>query len=627
MKDRMSDEDRGAQTPTDLSDRRGPHGDAVKNCLNGQPVRRGQLLMIAAGGEASRAAQILDESADLYGDRALANLMLNRFIPEANRHLQYVAHWYEHPHPTGRLHIGECDFVAIRLARTWYLLSDDPRLEAVTRQATLAFFGACRIDSPYHSENHALIFRVSRYLMAKVMFQERFEAYHRIGAELLAEDGPWLDRFLRYRARQGWGEFDSPGYFGCQWKCLTALHDFCGPAGRLPQGVTPAQREQDFELQRLARMTMDVLLADMAVDSLDGMYCGAHGRMYPPQAMDHRAESCHPHQYLYFGQGDIGAITDVPVDLATSIYAPHEAVVRLALERDSVYENRERKHLHNLFDECPIDPIAGSIRKYTYWTPDYVMGAIQQQDPYPPEVPGGRKHDHDDATPNSWYAHHQQHEWDLSFRTGPRARIFTQHPGRDGEHNYWTGDRGCGCGHFLQHRSSLVALYDIAVDQPCQFIHTYLRRDAFDEVLEENGIIFVRAGEAFAALRLLGGYRWTQEGEWAGCELISDGPRHGVVCEAALLSEYASFAAFRSAFSASPVTYDPANLVLEYQSPRNGHLRLSAGGERRVNGMPLDLEYDTYDAPGMHSAWDSGVIQLSSGIHRLTLDFTANGSD
>jgi hypothetical protein len=581
---------------------------AVERAVDCFEERR-KLLLENTAGPKTTAEQVADPRKDLFGNRAIANLLLGRHAAAANARLRCAAEWFEHPHPAGRDLRGECDFTAMKLCRAWHLFKNTDKLEPATREKIRSFFLTADFQSKYPSENHLLLWRTSRYLMAGEWPDESFKAWGRKGRQLQDEDRAWLDSYIRFRARRGWGEFDSPCYFSPEWECLTGLHDYA----------------PDAELRRLAGMMLDLLLLDMAVDSLNGMYCGAHGRIYTPHALDHSTESTWPLQFLYFGAVDAKAVGSggTLVDTLASPYRPRRIVLEVALGRKAAYENRERKHLHNTEDVMPARPLDGSVRKYTWWTPQFVMGCVQRQDPYPKDSKG------------AWYAHHEQHEWDLSFTAGPRARIFTHHPGRDGnEHGYWTGDLRCGCGHFFQNRGALVALYEIPAGQPCQFIHAYLPKDAFDEVVEEKGWVFVRSGKACAALKLLGGQKWTQDnGEWkklhawtdrqnwGPCELTSPGGRNGAVCEAGSVSDFGSFAAFRAEIAANRLEFDRQKMRLTYGSKRAGELFIDTRGTRRLDGKNAALDYPTYDCPYLRSGWDSGVVEIISGGRNERLDF------
>jgi hypothetical protein len=541
------------------------------------------------------AEMILDTSKDLYSNRAIANLVLHRFLPEVNKRIQHTAHWFEHPHPDGRDKNGECDFAALKLCRASYLFRNSTELEKETRESIEVFFLTQNFKSIYGSENHELMFRVSRYLMAQYFPDKIFKAYGEKGEFYEVEDSKWLKDFLRFRAKRGWGEFDSSCYYGTDLEILLTLFDYA----------------EDPELKHLTEMMLDLLMADISVDSLNGMYCGAHGRIYTPHALDHANEATYPFQYLYFGMISSAQISDKGtfIDPLVSNYRPKQMLIELALDRPTVYENFERKHLHNMSDIRPEHPLEGSIRKYTYYTPQYVLGCVQLQDPYPE---GSAK----------WYAFHEQHDWDLSFATSTRTLIFTHHPGKRGnEHNYWTGDLGCGCGHFFQHKTALICLYDIPATEPYQFIHAYLPKVEFDEVSEINNMIFVRTGDNYAALKLLGGHKWTNEGEWKDKEVISEGGKNGAVCEVGNVNDFGSFKKFCDEISTNKIDFDSKQLQLSYDSKHSGKIAMDAKSLRMLNGKQVSLDYPAFNSPYMESEWNSGLITIKKNGEKMVLDF------
>ncbi|MFC1453002.1 hypothetical protein ACFLSJ_06610 [Verrucomicrobiota bacterium] len=539
---------------------------------------------------------LMSSGGDLYGNRAIAALVAGRFVEEANVRIRRTAEWFEHPHPNGRAHKGECDFAAMKLARLYHMQALRDKIQPANLEAIQRFFIEHDFESVHGSENHALLFRVSRYLMASALPDREFQAYGRLGREVAEEDLDWLERSIRYRAAYGWGEFDSACYINPDFECLINLHDFA----------------PDATLRRLSGMMLNLLLADAIVDSLNGMYCGAHGRIYSKHALDHALENTRQFFCLYFGVLEPQDVTAaILVDILTSSFRPESILADLTLHRTGPYENRERKHLHNPSDTLPVRPVGGSIRKYTYWNESYAMGCVQRQDPYPAGCPG------------SWYAHHEQHQWDLTFAGSTRARLFTHHPGLGRlEHGYWTGDIRCGCGSFFQNRSALIALYDIPQDQPYQFIHAYAPEDAFDDCRRRDGWVFVRKASAAAGLRMVNGHNFTPEGEFVGCEIRSPGSVNGVVCEAGNLKDFGGFDGFISEVLANPVAFDSDNRSLAYQSLRNGRLHLDGNGRRRFDDADADLEYPLFDCPYLKSDWGSGVIEIIFGDRRLTLDFT-----
>jgi hypothetical protein len=443
-------------------------------------------------------------------------------------------------------------------------------------------------------------------LAAQTWPDETFQAYGEKGERLYAEDLACLKCFIRFRARRGWGEFDSSCYFSAVWECLLALHDHCA----------------DTELRHLAEQMLNLRLAAQIVVSLNGMTVGAQGRIYAAHALDHGRESTYPVFYLYFDNVPQTFMTSAgAIDSLVSKFKPHALLTSLALHRKDSYEHRERIHLHNTADVLPQNPTPGSIRKYTYWTADYALGCVQFQDPYPKSCAG------------AWYAHHEQHQWDLSFPTHPQARLFTHHPGKIGfEHGYWTGDLGCGCGHFFQNRTALTALYEIPSNQPLDFIHAFVPRNAFDEVVEEHGWIFVRAGIACAALKLLNGHEWVAASEVddqassdafvpINSEVRSPGRKNAVVCEVGRTNDFGGFDLFRREITGNDLSFDPAQMRLRYVSRRSGTLAMDTHGTRLLNEKPAALDYPLFDCPYLKSAWDEGCAELHWNDQILSFDF------
>lgn len=567
---------------------------SAKKVIEGINQRKKFLLENAAGHDMTSEI-ILDTSKDLFSNRAITNLYMHRFVKEANKRIQHTAKWFEHPHPAGRNKQWECDFAALKLCRASYLFRNSPEFETETRESIAHFFLTQDFKSIYDSENHGFMFRMCRHLIAQLYPEKTFEAYGKTGKVLVNEDAQWIKDFLHYRARQGWGEFDSSGYYSEEWEILLTLYDYT----------------EDKEIKRLTEMTLDLLLADMSVDSLNGMYCGAQGRIYMPQAIDHANEPTYVMQYLYFDlipSEKIGQ-KSTSIDALVSNYCPKELIVELALDRPTVYENFERKHLHNMSDIKPEHPIVGSIRKYTYYTPAYVMGCVQLQDPYPEGSAKG-------------YAFHEQHDWDLSFAASTRSRIFTHHPGNRGnEHNYWTGDIMCGCGHFFQQKTAFMCLYDIPKAESYQFIHAYIPKAEFDEVVEANGFIFVRSQDSYAALKMLGGHVWSTEGEWRNREVISKGAKNGAICEVGSKEDFGSFKKFQDLISANVISFDPKLMLLTYNSKHVGKLTMNTIRLRTLNDKQVNLDYPTFNSPYMESDWNSGLITIKKNGEKMVYDF------
>ena len=552
-------------------------------------------------------APTVEDPINLYGSYSAILLRLGLYIPEGNAVIQRIAEWFDHPHPKGRDLQGEVDFAALELARLYCNLKDSSKLDSLTKTKIKRFFLEFDFKSIYDSENHMLAFLTARYLMAKEFPEELFQAYGKTGAVLSLEDGQHLKQFIRFRARQGWGEFDSGGYQFLVFNTLLTLYD----------------HSENGELVGLSEKMCNLMLADAAVDTVDGLYGGARGRVYDATVLDASRASLNHLQYLYFSIADpqpesgqerllnLNRLSrwEIMNESLFSSFLPMEMVAAIATNRPQPYVNQERKHLHNMADPLPEVPLDGSIRKYLWYTPEYTLGCVQQQDAYPVDLDAGV------------YAKHQQHDWALTISGGTKTRIFTHHPGTSGQHTYWTGDFGCLCTSTFQNESVAVAVFDIPPAESYQKIHAYLPRSEFDEIVEDAGWIFVRKGAVFAALYLSGGYQWTSAGDWDDLEVISSGPKKASVLEVGTAAEFGSFLDFRNQIKLNSVVFDSASMTLTYDSNQAGKIEINHAGMRRVNDVDVDLDYPSYGSPYMQSPWDSGVITLRHGGAETVLDF------
>ncbi len=549
-----------------------------------------------------------DNIINLYGSYSAMCLRLGFHISESNAVIRRIAEWFEHPHPRGLDLQGEVDFAALELARLYVSQKTTGVLEHSTIEVIESFFLEYDFKSMWDSENHTLVFRASRYLMANQLPDEMFLAYGKTGTQLYAEDGEFLKQFIRFRAKRGWGEFDSANYQMLVFNTLLTLYE----------------HSDDAELKELCTKMANVLLVDMAVDSLNGLYGGARGRVPEDVVLDHAKSVLNNIQYLYFDISDPESESGQDRLLGLerlsrwetmnkslfSSFRPMDIVKKIATERNTSYMNKERKHLHNMEDTLPINPLDGSIRKYTWYTPQYILGSVQLQDPYPEGLASGS------------YAKNQQHDWDFSIASGTQTKIFTHHPGDYHKlHSYWRGDLNCLCTNTFQNQTVVLAVFDIKPEKPYQYIHAYLPRAVFDEVVEDSGWIFVRKGDVYAALYLTGGYRWVTAGQWSNVEVISDGSKKASVFEAGLAADFGTFTAFRNEIKTNTVSFDAVTMTLTYDSQRGDKIKINGAGLRQVDDADVDLNYQTYDSPYMQSQWDSGVITLKYGGDEAVLDF------
>ena len=533
-----------------------------------------------------------DIQEDATGEGAVLRLVRGEEIEKANAGLMRSARWFIPPCPLkARDPQGECDFAALKLIRALYMAEE--RLYPETLAQIKDFFFCHNFESKYKSENHMLLFHVSRYLLAQKYPDEQFPVYGKSGRRLLEEDLCFVKDFLQFRARRGWAEFDSYGYMGEDIRALLTLYDFAA----------------ETELHALAEMSLNQLLLDMLADCMGPLYCGAHGRIYTGAALDQMGSRMFSVYWFYFGHPyEEAAKKHTVMELCLSEFVPASYVYDVLEQKPDTYENFESCHLHCISTEIPhkqVPQVEGSINKYTYITPHYAMGAVNFQDPYPADS---------DA---KWYAHHQQHEWELTFPGGTDIKIFTHHPGSFGtegeEHGYWTGDLGCCCGQFYCEKNLLLATYDIPDGQ--QMLINACVPLAYFEHRREGNYLFLNRRGVYVSLWFSNGYERAKDGAYIERELRSYGRRHAVICEVGLETEYGGFSSFIKAITEKEIHFDEAEMILAYDKFQIAH------GVRKREGKDISFPYPTFSSPFLYEAVGSGVIQVHTAQAEIEMDF------
>lgn len=314
-----------------------------------------------------------------------------------------------------------------------------------------------------------------------------------------------------------------------------------------------------------------------------------------------------------------------------SDYYPSKIVCRVAKNRTYPYENRERRHLHqsrgfrDTINRELIASVEGlSIDKYTYVGEDYMLGSVNHQDRYPAGNVG------------AWYAHHEQHEWELTLtgRGEGRAKIFSHHPGNPGYyqiHNQWTGDSYCDCGTHFCTKDTAISMYDIrdeiyvppvghvppkeAFSPKYPGINADIPLELFDEKLLEEKYIFLRYDRLYVMVWFSNGYRFVQEGETAGFEALSDGWKHCFICHVERADGYSSLPEFANAMKRHAIVFDTQNMSVEFMGIQMDYQTRSVCGE--VQKFP----YRLFDSPYLQADYGTGIYRVSDGEMTAVYDF------
>ena len=178
--------------------------------------------------------------------------------------------------------------------------------------------GLWRTYTPYRgdTENHWLQYYASLYLLAQLYPADPAETWFngRSAQENLAEAEAYIAHWVELTTTGGQGEFDSPHYLPFFLAPLAMLYGFAS----------------DPVMRTRSGMMLDYLIADFAVDTLDGLYVGAFSRIYPEPTLERWRNGSTTLAWLLFGTAPFRPDA-INVVLPSAGYRPHGVVLMLAL--------------------------------------------------------------------------------------------------------------------------------------------------------------------------------------------------------------------------------------------------------------------------------------------------------
>ena len=389
-----------------------------------------------------------------------------------------------------------------------------------------------------------------------------------------------------------------------------------------------AEWATDSAMKKRASMMLDYLIADYAPENLDGIYVGAHSRVYDNPVVEKWNNPSSDFGWLLF---NLGRPLDPPDGYVifyalANAYEPPEILKRIATDRSQPYTHYERKRTRNRWRFN--DELHGPVYKTTYVRREYAVGSDQ----------GGI------LQPI------QEHSWDVTWNVpdprGVHNTFFTLHPYSSlqeletyftfqpdiaisgvvsSKKSYDSPDKFVGGSPYetiFQDRDTVIVLYDIAPGARFSHINGFFSKDLADVVDDKSGWIFARGGDALIACRPLQPYSWKLI-DGGGRRLFSPYLKNGMVVQVAPRSEFADMAAFRAAILALPLEFhlEPVPSV-RFRSLRGKTMSFTYGETPRVDDAPLDYaHWPLFGGPFVEAAVDSEQLTLKYGAMRRTLDF------
>jgi len=488
-----------------------------------------------------------------------------------------------------------------------------PAAKAAVREAWRTYF-PLRGDT----ENHWVMYYTSLYLMAQLWPGEPGERWFngKSSAEIAAEAQAWLLHWMELTTTIGQGEYDCTHYLG----------EYAIPMLYL------ATWARDPAMQKRGRMMLDYVLADFAVETLDGIYIGAHARTDDTTVLEKwnclasffgwlLLGNCPP-PAAYGGWGVFFAI-------AAEHYVLPEVIYRIGTDRTGLYTHFERKRTRHRWRHSDVRN--APVYKTAYVTRDYALGSDQ----------GGL------LQPI------QQHSWDLTWAVpdprGVHNTIFSVQPyyGTDelmmyftempdympasvtfqGKPTYISESKLLGGSPFeqiFQQDDALITLSDIPPGAPFRQVNGFFSKDLARVEEDASGWIFAQGGRALIAYRPLAPYEWRPL-EKGGRRLSSPHAQNGTILQAASLDEFAGWEAFKAAIRALPLEMrmSPTPQVA-FTTLRGRKLECAYGAAPRVDGRTIDhaKEWKLFAGPYLNAEVGSRKLTLTHGRLQRVLDFT-----
>ena len=487
------------------------------------------------------------------------------------------------------------------------------------------------------TENHFILFASGAYLAGQLYPDRVFPASGRTGREQMATFRPRLLRWLELRFRSGFSEWLSNVYYPADISALMALIDLA----------------QDEELRKKSRIVLDLMLADMAINSFGGNFGATHGRSYTHK-MNGSKDSTRGIAHLAFGLNRRHTTSKAASMMVVSKNYRVPEVLRLIASdvTTSHAENRQRMGIR--LEEAAswglgLDRIEDGMLLMTmepYAHPLFIELFYNLLNEY-------QWWDHRDFKPFKDYravlddpasraAVAQLYEWDITrnmrpevniytYRTprymlgtaqdwrkgfggdqasiwqatlGMEAVAFTTHPANEEDSgsstpNSWVGDGTLP--RAAQVKNVVISLYDVETReglyysrQP-RYTHAYLPRAKFDDTVKDGNWFFARKDDAFLAL-------WSSDpaADWVPAaetslggggdyEIVATGEKTIWLCELGDAEEYGDFESFKAAIKSASLAADPQTLAISYDSPSQGTIEMSWTGAVLNNGVEVKL--------------------------------------
>lgn len=541
------------------------------------------------------------------------------------------------------------------------MLAGERSLDAASR-ARIAELWRTYWPSRGDTENHWVLSYASLYLAAQTYADAGPDRWFngRSSAENMADARSYLEHWMDVTVAHGQGEYDSPNY----------IEEFAVGLSLL------AGWAKDPAFRHRSKMMLDYLFYDYVVETLDGLYGGAHSRVYPRHIIAPGRTAAAAIGWLLFGLGEYEPserqVTrhqlreELPERgaklIALSGYTPPPILERIARDRTQPYVERELKRTRwRMRHAGPDSFVIGDKRtvpvyKYSYVDRDFILGSSQ----------GGILQPIQQETWSLiWRTDHAVMKCPTFFGTQPYSSevegsmYFPPDPDVVTElivrskADYDSPDKlpgGSPYEQVMQRGTALIALQDIPPTARFQHTTLFFSRDLTRTDVDASGWIFSQGGPVFIACRPFVAGEW-KPNDWTGflrgggggilisgdfsewgvghrC-YVSKALQNGYVVQVAPARDFGSFEAFKAAVRALPLSFSLNPTPEATFTGLDGSVLHARYGETpQANGHPLDYaHWPLFDSPFGRAEPGERRLTIRHGTESYVLDFKNNRSE
>jgi hypothetical protein len=388
---------------------------------------------------------------------------------------------------------------------------------------------------------------------------------------------------------------------------------------------------KDPAMRQRGRMMLEYVLADFAVETLNGTYIGAHARTDDNTVLEKWNALSSFFAWMFFNNcpppASFGGWGVYFAAVAGNYELP-EVVYRIATDRTAAYSHFERKRTRHRWRLSDLRN--APVYKTSFVAADYAVGSDQ----------GGllqpiQQHSWDVtwAVPDprgvhntifSVQAHYSVDELMMYFTempdSMPKAVTFQNKP------TYTSEDKLLGGSPYeqiFQQDDTVISLTDVPVGANFELVNGFFSKDLAKLEEDATGWIFVQGGNAYIAYRPLAPYEWRPL-EKGGKRLRSPHRQNGTIVQAASSREFRSWDDFKAAIRALPleIKLSPTPRVT-FTSLRGKKIQCEYGAAPRVDGRPIDhaKTWKLFAGPYLNADIGSKTLTLTHGRLRRVLDF------